>query len=108
MKTASEIRQITSEAGNHYIEQWLEPVKEYIDSKIEENSRKGLYSALLQAVKITDDILVRDQIVQNLRSHYHKLGFSFYVHTLSGYFIYIEIGWEESLWQKFKKFWSKK
>lgn len=108
MKTASEIRQITSEADNHYIEQWLEPVKKYIDSKIEENARKGLYSVLLQSVKITDDILVRDQIIENLTSHYHKLGFSFCVISHIGYLIDIEISWEESLWQKFKKFWSKK
>lgn len=110
MKTASEIRQITSRAGNLYIEQHLESVKKYIDSKIEENSRKGLYSLYMQYLTIinNDDISLRDSIIENLISHYQNLGFSVYVSYVHCFSIDVEISWKETLWQKIKKIWSKK
>lgn len=110
MKTASEIRQITSDVGNHYIEQCLEPVKKHIDSKIEENSIRGLYSVFVQYLKITDadNISLRDEMIENLISHYQNLGFSVSVNYVRCFSIDVEISWKETFWQKFKKFWSKK
>ena len=106
MKTASQLREEASNAGD-FIDKYTVKLKEYIDSKIENAAKKGLYFIKIYSLVIVDDMSLRDKTVEHLISYYQNLGFSIYIDT-NLYYPSIEISWKETLWQKFKKIWSKK
>ena len=114
MKTASQLREEASNAGGVFIDKSTAKVKEYIDSKIDQAAKKGLYSVHLYSLPLVEDMAIfdqeapREEVVNCLTSYYNNLGFSIYIDTFNRYYVNIEISWKETFWQKIKKIWSKK
>jgi len=114
MKTASQLREEASNVGGVFIDKSTAKIKEYIDSKIDEAAKKGLYSVYLYTLPLVEDMAIFDQVVNCLTAYYNNLGFSIYidsttcVRNTNRYYVNIEISWKETLWQKIKKIWSKK
>lgn len=108
MKTASQLREEASASGGGFIDKSTVKIKEYIDSKIDQAAKKGLYSMHLYSLPLVEDVAIFDQVVECLTSYYNNLGFSIYIYPTSRYYVNIEISWKETLWQKIKKIWSKK
>ena len=108
MKTASQLREEASAVGGVFIDKSTAKIKEYIDSKIDQAAKKGLYSVYLYSTPLVEDMAIFDQVVNCLTSYYNNLGFSIYIDTFNRYYVNIEISWKETFWQKIKKIWSKK
>lgn len=108
MKTASQVREEANNVGDVFIDKSTAKIKEYIDSKIDQAAKKGLYSVYLYSLPLVEDMAIFDQVVEYLTSYYNNLGFSIYIDTFNCSYVNIEISWKETFWQKIKKFWSKK
>lgn len=119
MKTAAQLREEASVNGIDFWRDFTEKIRKYIDTRIEEEAKRGFYSTTIHDISLSnlnDDlhIVKRSEIINYLISHYRSLGYTFNIwenKVRSPYYIHATISWDNpkpSLWQKIKNIWSKK